>query len=116
MPKTNIQFNYLYRDAGNFKAFGNEVFSNTDKLSIGAIDQRIRAALIDEQFFNPLEWGIKRLEIAEWDDELDHDWHAFVSVEPTTKPATRSIEQLFKRITWSTQSPRDGYTMQEYFS
>jgi len=98
MPSTNIQFNYLYRDVGNYKAFSSEVFSNPSKLNIKEIEERIRIALIDEQFFDPLAWGITRLEIAEWDDELDHEWHEFLSVERTGKLATKSILQLLSMI------------------
>lgn len=99
MPPINLQFNYLYRDAGNYKAFGYEVFSNPDKLELKEIERRIRTALIDEQFFDPSEWGVTRLEITEWDDELDHDWHEFRSVERSNKVATRSIWQLLEKLT-----------------
>lgn len=100
MAIRNIQLNYLYRDAGNYKAFGNEVFSNPDKLSVKEIERQIRTVLIDEQFFDPSRWGVKRLEIAEWDDELDHDWHEFKSFKITHAEATnsQSISDLIRNI------------------
>ncbi len=32
--KNNIQFNYIYRDAGNYKVFGYVVFANPQELSL----------------------------------------------------------------------------------
>lgn len=37
----NIKLNYLYRDGGNYKVWGYEVFSNPDLLSIKGIEEKI---------------------------------------------------------------------------
>lgn len=104
MSKANIQFNYLYRDAGNYKAFASQVFSNPDNLGLEDVEMKIRSALIDEQFFEPSKWGIKRLKIAEWDDALDHLWHEFRSVERTSKVSTVPIGQFLERINRTNQT------------
>ncbi len=77
----NIKFNYLYRDAGNHKVWGSEIFSNPDSLSLNLIDESINQSLIDGQFFDPKYWKEKRLHFDDWDLEIDHSWNEFESVE-----------------------------------
>jgi hypothetical protein len=84
----NIQFNYLYRDAGNHKVFGSEVFSNSVVLTVEEIELKIRANLIDGEFFDPKKWGLPRLGFSDWDDEIDHTWNEFESVEATEEEVT----------------------------
>jgi hypothetical protein len=86
--KSNIKFNYLYRDAGNFKVWGCEVFSNPDLLELKTIEDRIRTALIDGEFFDPKKWGLKRLKHDDWIPELDHTWNEFESIEITNEAPT----------------------------
>lgn len=76
-----IRFNYLYRDAGNYKQYGHLIFSNSNNLTLREVEDRIRAALIDGEFFNARQWGLPELRGFEWDDDLDHEWHEYVSVE-----------------------------------
>ncbi len=92
----NIQFNYLYRDAGNYKVFGHAIFSNPDGLDIDQIEKSIKLALIDGQFFEPAKWGLTQLTFADWDDEEDHFWNEYESVEVTNAipTATLSITEL----------------------
>jgi hypothetical protein len=49
MP-TNIKFNYLYRDAGNYKQFGNIVLSNLNNIALDLIEDIVRGNLIDGEF------------------------------------------------------------------
>jgi hypothetical protein len=79
----NIKFSYLYRDAVNYKVYGSVVFSNPEKLSVREIEGRIRARLIDGEFFDPVEWNVPRLQILPLDEELDHAWNEFESIEQT---------------------------------
>lgn len=46
----NIRFSYLYRDYGNYKLFGETVFSNPEKLSLTEIEDQIKSKLIDGEF------------------------------------------------------------------
>ena len=91
----NIRFSYLYRDYGNYKLFGETIFSNPENLSLSEIDARIKAKLIDGKFFNPEEWGIDRLKFENYDYEQDHDWHEYEGVE-TTKTKVTSILKVIE--------------------
>ncbi len=98
--KNNIKFSYLYRDAGNYKVWGYEVFSNPDFLSLNIIEQAIRTSLIDGEFFDPDDWKVKRLKHDDWIPELDHTWNEFDSIEFTDENPTIniSINEFIKKI------------------
>lgn len=72
-----IVFEYLYRDAGNFKNYGDAQFRNDTALPLDEIDERIRAALIDGMYFSAETLGLPTLYFDESNDELDHEWHEF---------------------------------------
>ncbi len=96
----NIKFNYLYRDAGNYKQYGSVTFANPQGIPVDEIERNIRAALIDGEFFRPKQWEVPNLHGYEWDDELDHDWHEFERVEGRedgTNPF-RSIDEFLDTI------------------
>lgn len=98
--ENNVRFNYLYRDADNFKLFGSEVFANPDHLPLSEISDRLTAALIDGEFFDPVKWKIRMLSFPDASDEKDHSWNEFDSVaftadEPTT---TMSIGAFLQTI------------------
>lgn len=84
----NIEFCYLYRDAGNFKQFGSIVFANEKLLGFDAITQALKRVLIDELFFDPLAANVPRLFFDNYDEELDHDWHEFEVVKEVELPAS----------------------------
>ena len=73
----NIRFSYLYRDAGNFKNFGEANFSNPNEFSLENLSARIKLALLDEMYFDAYMVGLPELFFEDYDDELDHDWHEF---------------------------------------
>jgi hypothetical protein len=87
----NIKFSYLYRDYGNYKLFGETIFSNPENISLSEIDARIKAKLIDGEYFNPEAWGIPRLSFENYIPEQDHDWHEFEGVEITEVCHTTKI-------------------------
>jgi len=98
--KNNIKFNYFYRDGGNYKVWGSEIFSNPDSLLLNEVEERIRKSLIDGEFFDPKYWMVKRLQHDDWIPELDHTWNEFESVETTVEEATTdcSITQFLNEI------------------
>lgn len=52
--KLNIEFSYLYRDAGNLKKHNSVVLSNPNGITdLSALEEQIRAALFDTEFFYP---------------------------------------------------------------
>lgn len=92
----NIKFNYLYRDAGNYKINGSIIFPNPENLSVIELEKEIRSCLIDSEFFDPHDFYIPKLELSDfpYDSELDHSWHEFDSIEETDDVTTdnRSIQ------------------------
>jgi len=87
----NIKFSYLYRDYGNYKLYGETIFSNPENLSLSKIEASIKAKLIDGEFFNPEAWGIVRLKFESHDYEQDHDWHEYEGVEKTGLETTNGL-------------------------
>lgn len=96
----NIRFNYLYRDGANYKQFGFLIFSNPKGLRISDVETRIRKALIDEEFFDPVKWSIPQLKFSTWDDEFDHSWNEFESIEFTRADCNieKSINEFLEEI------------------
>jgi hypothetical protein len=86
--RNNIKFNYLYRDGGNYKVWGYEVFSNPDSLELAGVEEKIRQSLIDGEFFDPEYWKVKQLKHDDCVPELDHAWNEFDSLELTEENST----------------------------
>ncbi|SFS95730.1 hypothetical protein SAMN04487890_10784 [Mucilaginibacter polytrichastri] len=57
----NIQFNYLYRDAANYKKFGFQIFQNPDHISQEMLEGLIKTKLIDGEYFYANDWQISDL-------------------------------------------------------
>ena len=74
-----IRFNYLHRDSGNWKKFGSKKFSNPDQLRVDQIEQAIRQNLIDQEYFYPVQVGIKKFKFHRYLD--DYSWYEFESIE-----------------------------------
>lgn len=95
--KLNINFNYLYRDAGNFKQFGCVIFLNPNNLSVIELDNLIRCRLIDNEYFKHTKLGIPSLFFKDRNDD-DHGWHEYIDIELTDRNPTdkRTIEEFLK--------------------
>ena len=79
----NIEFSFLYRDAGNYKTFSSVVFSNPTNLELENIRQIIQTSCNSNQNFEPNSWGIPNIFTEPYDPELDHDWYEFSDVSET---------------------------------
>ncbi|HEY8766787.1 MAG TPA: hypothetical protein VIP09_05950 [Dehalococcoidia bacterium] len=80
----NIRFEYLYRDAGNFKNWGEIVFSNPDHVGPEVVTEMARDLLADRAFFVAVTARVPDLHFTDHDAELDHGWHemhAFASTD-----------------------------------
>jgi len=99
--RNNIKFNYLYRDAGNYKVCGYEVFSNPESLELAFVEGKIRESLINGEFFDPGYWKVKCLKHEDWVPELDHTWNEYNSIEFTAESPTNSLSvtEFLKVIT-----------------
>lgn len=97
---TSIQFSYLYRDAGNYKLFGKVVFRNPENRSLEEIRGRIRAQLIDGEFFDAAKWGLPLLQFQDYSPEVDHSWYEFEGVESTflENSDNRTIAEFISEI------------------
>ena len=92
----NIRFEYLYRDAGNFKHWGEVVFSNPHNINSSLVTTMAEKVLIDQAYFVADKAGVPDLHFSDHDEQLDHGWHEFHRCEPTqdapNDPQGRSIE------------------------
>ena len=80
---SNIQFNYRYRDGGNYKSFNAIIFSNPDNQLVSYLDQLIRSKLIDETYFYANQWNVPNLYFTAFNPDTDPTWHEFENVEYT---------------------------------
>jgi hypothetical protein len=98
----NIRFEYLYRDAGNFKNWGEVVFSNPHDVPADVAASVAEKVLIDRTFFVANKAGVPDLHFAEYNEELDHGWHEVHAFLPTDEPSndtrTRNIEEFIESL------------------
>lgn len=92
----NILFEYLYRDAANYKNHGFVIFSNKNHLTLEQIESDLRAKMIDTQWFYANKWQVPDLHFEKWDSETDHDYHEFSFIAYSQDNATdaRDISEL----------------------
>ena len=79
---TNVLFRYLYRDASNYKQYGEAIFTNQTFLLPDEIEKHIRACLKDGKFFIARQVNLEEC-FFEALREDDHPWHTFERVEIT---------------------------------
>lgn len=98
----NIRFEYLYRDAGNFKNWGEVVFSNPHAVPADVVASMAEKVLIDRTFFVATKAGVPDLHFVEYSEELDHGWHEVHAFLPTDKPSNdaraRNIEEFVEAL------------------
>ena len=103
MPRSVCRFEYLYRDASNYKGCGSLVLWGE---ATPGNEAAIRAALIDGMYFEAERVGVPTLYHlvrgdAEPDEAEDHGWHEFLGLNPpgdwlgeVTMELTMAIERL----------------------
>ncbi|MEO6820665.1 MAG: hypothetical protein ABI204_13110 [Ginsengibacter sp.] len=98
----NIKFNYLYRDASNFKNYCEVVFSNPNGKSLDEIERLVRDNLIEGCWFIANEWKMPDAHFMNysWDNQIDHEWHEFESIQETKEETTHeiNINEFLSRI------------------
>jgi hypothetical protein len=104
----NIRFEYLYRDAGNYKNWGETVFSNPNEIECSQLRELITNALIDKEYFVASKVGIADLHFPTWDSIEDHDWHEFHTVQSTVDCPTdeqgRTVEEFIEVLREASRS------------
>jgi hypothetical protein len=90
----NIQFNYLYRDGGNYKKYNSIIFANPTNISLTELSSRIQSKLLDERWFYAEQWNLPDLRPETFDPDTDPTWHEFESIVHTD-------ESVNFHIAWS---------------
>ncbi|GAA3971579.1 hypothetical protein [Mucilaginibacter dorajii] len=90
----NIQFNYLYRDGGNYKKYGSVVLANPTGLGLAELTALIRSNLIDQTWFYVAHAGIPDLTPNTFNPETDPTWHEFESIGLTAAPVSMKMDVL----------------------
>ncbi|MGF7042020.1 hypothetical protein [Mucilaginibacter lappiensis] len=90
----NIQFNYLYRDGGNYKKYNSVILPNPSNISLIELSKLIHSKLIDETWFYIDQWNLPDLRPETFDPDNDPAWHEFESIVHTD-------ESVNFRIIWS---------------
>lgn len=81
----NTKFEYLYRDAGNNKKWGDIIFTNHKNINLHQISSMLKEVLIQEEFFVAKTSGLPELSFENIDNELDHDWYEFSEISNTVE-------------------------------
>lgn len=106
--QNNISFSYLYRDAGNYKKWGQIVFNNPNNLKIEKIDRRLRNAF-DKLYEDVSLFIADQIQIPEVflyqsteATEADHCYHEFDKCEVTEDEPNdllnRSISDFIEEV------------------
>lgn len=100
----NAKFEYLYRDASNYKFWGSVVFANPSTMSLGEVEERIRRLLDSQELFIASQIRLPEafpFEIGQ-PTEDDHCYHEFASIKPTTEDSNdlhdRSLLQFVEEV------------------
>ena len=106
---TTMKFNYLYRDAGNYKKWGEVTFNNSEKMTVEEVSLRLTKAFDSGNLFIAEQIDIPEVFLfPEWDlSHDDHCFHEFFSVEisgesPTDKEG-RSIKTFVEEVEFESQ-------------
>jgi hypothetical protein len=94
----NVRLIYLYRDASNYKAWGEIIFRNPDKLNLDEIEERLRSSFDNHMFFVASQVSIPEVFLFLQDrfTEDDHFFHEFHAVEFTADECTDSHNRSIK--------------------
>lgn len=103
----NVRFEYLYRDAGNFKNWGEVVFSNPQNINADLVIAMTEKVLIDQAYFVASMASVPDLYFVEYDTDLDHGWHELHAFQFTDEapndPQGRNIEEFIESLRRASQ-------------
>jgi hypothetical protein len=96
----NVCFEYLYRDAANYKNWGEVILEAEIDTDILEIENKVRDALIDGEFFVAENTELPTLYFQNKKSEDDHGWHEFSAVSLTDKSPTvrQTIDSLIRAL------------------
>lgn len=125
----SVRFNYLYRDAGNWKKFDEVIFANPNSLGLVEIDLRLRQLLHPDMLFMAHQVHIPEIFLYSSESEVnvdDHCFHEFDSVELTDEQQSdtlgRTIDEFLeklefenRKIGWKVFDPCNRFELREHF-
>ena len=88
--KDNLKFEYLHRDEGNYKIFGELIFANPNSLSAEEATEKIREKLIDGEFFYLAPASVSPFK--EHKSICKTDWYEFDQLTETQEKPTQKID------------------------
>lgn len=100
----NVKFNYLYRDAGNYKKWADVVFSNPEKLALEATTNALRDAFLPDGLFIASQVRVPEAFFSTKGEATsdDHCFHEFDAAEMTLEHPndshSRSISEFIAEI------------------
>lgn len=96
----NIRFSYLYRDAGNFKQWGDIVLSNPNNMDTNLATLMAEQVLIDKTYFVANKAEVPDLHFIDYIKEADHGWHEFdaFSLDIPNDPKNRNIQDFIESL------------------
>jgi hypothetical protein len=99
-PPQNVKLTYLYRDASNYKAWGEVTFANPEDLSLEEIEKSLVTCFLDGIFF--VVSLVRIPEVFLFHEypfsEDDHFFHEFFSVQYSNEPVTDSEDRSIKKF------------------
>jgi len=118
---TNIKFNYMYRDASNYKSWGSVIFINPGETTLSDIDARLLNVFGNDRLFIASQIRIPEVFLY-LDGDItidDHCFHEYISVEFTAEAENnkhgRSINEFIKEVEhqsnvgWQPFDPTDPF-------
>ena len=87
----NIAFHYIYRDGANYKNFGTAIFRNDINIDLEAFKLILKNKLIIGEYFYADQLQLPDLHFGTWDNEIDHTFHEFESIEYTDEAANTQL-------------------------
>lgn len=107
----NIKFSYCYCDAGNYKNWGEVIFTNPNSLALSDVQQILTKRFISQELFIAEQVRVPTLYFEDFSDD-DHGFHLFSDIEftpsPTNSPEGRSIDEFLESVQ---RASKDGWTI-----
>jgi hypothetical protein len=107
---SNLEFRYLYRDGGNYKKFGNVIFSNPQQISSDTVEKALTEAFLEDGLFIADQVRVPDVFLFA-NGQLsfdDHCYHEFGTVRTTDQNSTdayaRTIGEFLSEVTEQAQS------------
>jgi len=91
-------------------------FDNPQQINLDYLQPLIKSKLIDEIWFYADQWQLPDLHFGTWDNEVDHTWHEFESIEYTNEPANTALDLVGFIIDIGKTNKRPHYASTFFFS